>query len=510
MPLFSLQGPRLAAGSTRLKGEAQRPATAKESPVFTQRDESSNKGVVPTESRIGDDRDSYRVGDRVEARYRGRGKRFYAGSISKVLDGDSYDVNYDDGDKDRGLSVEFIRRLPVLETPKADARIQPKRLENDAVPSPSAATPDGASSSTFEVGQRVEARYRGRGRRYYKGTVAAVLPNGMYNLDYDDGDRDRSLPAAAIRALQEPRAATTLGEVSKSPKSARLEAEKPLGDATPAKETAQEEAVVCFAIGQPIEARYKGRGRRWYKGTISECLPDGTYNITYRDGDKDVGLRAKYIRALENASAEASPPLQVDVEEKPRAVEPSSADLEPTVLDDEILIAKRLAEEATQHVLSPPSTQTARAFASVSAADGEVSFVAPVDAGRNEVAMEQPESTEDDSFEELSSVAEVISDDSAKEEQGVLQATIDANATSNPTPAQQGGTNTTQGKGNRLYRGVISKVRVVHLYEVDYPDGTRDVNLPFHALRVEEGVSAPDVQIGASVDVLSWQDRFSS
>ena len=46
----------------------------------------------------------------------------------------------------------------------------------------------------FQVGDRVEAKYQGRGRRWYKGTIVNILQNGgSYDIDYDDGDRDRSL-----------------------------------------------------------------------------------------------------------------------------------------------------------------------------------------------------------------------------------------------------------------------------------------------------------------------------
>ena len=51
----------------------------------------------------------------------------------------------------------------------------------------------------FEVGQIIEARYRGQGRRWYKGTIVASLGNGLYDIDYDDGDSDRDLSADAIR-----------------------------------------------------------------------------------------------------------------------------------------------------------------------------------------------------------------------------------------------------------------------------------------------------------------------
>jgi hypothetical protein len=64
------------------------------------------------------------------------------------------------------------------------------------------------------------------------------------------------------------------------------------------------------------------------------------------------------------------------------------------------------------------------------------------------------------------------------------------------------------GKGNKLFRGVISKVKLIHLYEISYPDGTKDVNIPIEALRLSDGISHNDIKIGTGVDVLSWQDRW--
>jgi len=68
----------------------------------------------------------------------------------------------------------------------------------------------------FEVGQRIEARYRGQGRRWYKGTVVASLGNGLYNIDYDDGDSDRSLSSDAIRVRMPRRKKITKKKKQKS------------------------------------------------------------------------------------------------------------------------------------------------------------------------------------------------------------------------------------------------------------------------------------------------------
>ena len=68
--------------------------------------------------------------------------------------------------------------------------------EDDTSPTKEEEEEDGEA---YEIGQRIEARYRGQGRRWYKGTIVASLGNGLYDIDYDDGDSDRSLSSDAIR-----------------------------------------------------------------------------------------------------------------------------------------------------------------------------------------------------------------------------------------------------------------------------------------------------------------------
>lgn len=132
-------------------------------------------------------------GDHVEAKYRGRGRRYYKGTIKNVLPGDRYDVDYEDGDKDRGLSIEFIRRLPELSpsTAKAEDAVYAERQndrskveveENAALEEP-ALTMDPVDRRTgFKIGQKVEAKYKGRGRRYYKGTIVEECPMDCITL----------------------------------------------------------------------------------------------------------------------------------------------------------------------------------------------------------------------------------------------------------------------------------------------------------------------------------------
>ena len=55
------------------------------------------------------------------------------------------------------------------------------------------------SSPSFQIGDRIEARYQGRGRRYYPGVIVNVVMTSdgetRYDVDYDDSDKDRGLSA---------------------------------------------------------------------------------------------------------------------------------------------------------------------------------------------------------------------------------------------------------------------------------------------------------------------------
>ena len=40
-----------------------------------------------------------------------------------------------------------------------------------------------------------------------------------------------------------------------------------------------------FCPGDRVECLYRGRGRRWYKGTVKRALSDNRSDIAYDDGD---------------------------------------------------------------------------------------------------------------------------------------------------------------------------------------------------------------------------------
>src|SRR5690606_40647994 len=61
---------------------------------------------------VGGDGALLREGTKVEARYRGRA-RYYPGVIARARADGTYDIDYDDGEKETGVRADLIRTLDV-------------------------------------------------------------------------------------------------------------------------------------------------------------------------------------------------------------------------------------------------------------------------------------------------------------------------------------------------------------------------------------------------------------
>ena len=181
----------------------------------------------------------YAAGDAVEANY-GLEGHFYPGTIAEDHGDGTFDIDYDDGEQECRVSMGALRASP--------AALAAKR-------------------AGFAVGDAVEADYGLEGH-YYPGTVAAVHGDGTFDVDYDDGEQECRVSAAAIR-----------------------------GGAKPA----------GLAVGAAVEADYGLEGH-WYPGKIA-AAHDGTYDIDYDDGEQEFGVAAAAVRAAGGAAADepASP-----------------------------------------------------------------------------------------------------------------------------------------------------------------------------------------------------------
>ena len=53
----------------------------------------------------------------------------------------------------------------------------------------------------------------------------------------------------------------------------------------------------AFTVGMKVRARFAGKGH-FYPARISKCNTDGTYDLTYLDGDWEEGAKAEHIVAI--------------------------------------------------------------------------------------------------------------------------------------------------------------------------------------------------------------------
>ncbi|KAG5192664.1 hypothetical protein JKP88DRAFT_173091 [Tribonema minus] len=208
-----------------------------------------------------------REGDKVEARYKGRA-RYYPGKIRRANRDGTYDIDYDDGEKELSVAADLIRSL-------------------EPPPRAGIGSPSRAAETPLQVGDKIEARYRGR-ERYFKGEVRRVNRDGTYDIDYDDGEKELGVAAALVRAQV-----------------LLLEAAAP---GSPGRRGG--DAAAALREGNRVEARYRGRAR-YYPGKVRRANRDGTYDIDYDDGEKELSVAADFVKSLEPPPRQ-SPPRRVD------------------------------------------------------------------------------------------------------------------------------------------------------------------------------------------------------
>lgn len=120
-------------------------------------EENENNNDTPVEN------PEFKEGDKIEANYRGRG-RWYPGKITrKCLDG-TYDIGYDDGEKESSVIPECIRVIPDKDNITITIR-------NNNTPK-------------FKQDDKIEANYKGLGI-WYPGKIFVVNRNGTYYIKYD-------------------------------------------------------------------------------------------------------------------------------------------------------------------------------------------------------------------------------------------------------------------------------------------------------------------------------------
>eukprot|EP01047_Picozoa_sp_COSAG01_P037423 COSAG01_NODE_2972_length_6774_cov_7.923146_1_plen_1153_part_00 len=178
-------------------------------------------------------------GSKVEGNYEGRG-RWYPGVIRRERANGTFDIHYDDGDRENNVDRDRIR-LSTASAPSAPALTE---------------------------GSKVEGNYRGRGR-WYPGVIGRKRANGSFDINYDDGERELGVDRDMIRVS-----------------------------------TASAPSAPALTEGSKVEGNYRGRGR-WYPGVIGRKRANGSFDINYDDGERETNVAQSCIRTLEHLRGSA-------------------------------------------------------------------------------------------------------------------------------------------------------------------------------------------------------------
>ena len=171
----------------------------------------------------------FSVGQKVKARH--AGKFMYRPAVITGVAGDLYDVKWEDArtetavpadriipalteeereEKNKALLEEQIKEFapPVVTEKKFVPRRRPEP------PRPRSPSPGSPRPEQFAVGQKIEARYKGRGSKYFPGMITAVTPAG-YSIRYEDEDEETGASPENIRQRILMKFKATHGECSK-------------------------------------------------------------------------------------------------------------------------------------------------------------------------------------------------------------------------------------------------------------------------------------------------------
>lgn len=231
------------------------------------------------------------VNDRVMGNYRGRG-RWYAGVVTRIINACCYAIRYTDGDTETCLDPVLMRRVPRGAC--QDSTRRPCR-----------------------TGFRAQANWNGYGRYYAAQVVSCTA--GAFSLRYADGDTETMVPGSRLRACQPPptcnRALLTFARAANvfcnwqsrgNWFAARVQAVNTStctyviyysdGD----RENDVPPARVCprparYRVNQRVTANWRARGQ-FFAGVITRLNPDGTYFVTYGDGDREAKVPCGLIR----------------------------------------------------------------------------------------------------------------------------------------------------------------------------------------------------------------------
>lgn len=121
-------------------------------------------------------------GSKIEGNYRGRG-RWYPARVSRKRLNDTFDIDYDDGEKELGVNRNQIRLCLSVS--------RRERSESHEI-----------TYKDIPVGTKIEAQYNS-GSKWFPGKISSNHGNNTYDITYNDGDMERNVKRQLIRVKEE-------------------------------------------------------------------------------------------------------------------------------------------------------------------------------------------------------------------------------------------------------------------------------------------------------------------
>lgn len=181
-----------------------------------------------------------KVGAVVEARLNG-GKKFYSGKISREYANDVYDVQYDNGDKERKVRRALIRALSTKITSSSESRM----------------------TAQLNVGDKVLSPFQ-QSRKKFAGEVRKVnREKGTANILFDAGDREKNVPVEVITKLE---SENEDNDQSRSDTDSSIFSE--------GNEVKDDHRRGNYQVGDRVEAKFKGK-QTFYPGTVKRVSKQG-------------------------------------------------------------------------------------------------------------------------------------------------------------------------------------------------------------------------------------------
>ncbi|ETL25552.1 hypothetical protein, variant, partial [Phytophthora nicotianae] len=253
--------------------------------IIKARDASDEEETKKTSKAKGSDEErdpGYEPGDRVEARFQGR-ERFFAGTIKKCRTGGLYDIDYDDGEVELRVRPKYIKR--------EEAKKQQKPPPKEDVIS--------ASEVSWAKGQKVEAKLRGYAD-YVKCVVFRVHEDGSCDVETESGELQKRVPGRDLRTrASSPVKKPVLASDDEPIRQKRPLVKRPSAPTTSDDSSAQPKG--GFKQGQAVEAKRKGKPG-YHPGVVARCRLNGSYDIDFDDGEKELAVPAFLARPLQSAA----------------------------------------------------------------------------------------------------------------------------------------------------------------------------------------------------------------